>query len=149
MEEEIEYNQHIERKNIAREVMLTSIAEARNPGSKVQIFDFDMQKTRTLPKTEVGPMYYFCKLNAWNLTFYNFGNHEGSCYVWDETLGKKGSNEIASYLTKYVDDLMLRKPNTEEIIMYSDNCFGQNKNQIVFTAVILLAIKHKVTIRHR
>ena len=49
-----------------------------------------------------------------------------TCYLWNETEGKRGSNEIGTCLYQYLQSL----PNTDKhVCFYSDSCSGQNRNQ--------------------
>lgn len=43
--------------------------------------------------------------------------------MWDETVTKRGSQEIASCIYKYLKDL---EPGSNEIIFYRDCCPGLN-----------------------
>jgi len=47
-------------------------------------------------------------------------------YMYDETTGKKGSNECAS-LVKYCIDNYISE-EVEILHLFSDSCAGQNKN---------------------
>ena len=59
------------------------------------------------------------------------GTGDGSCYICDETQGKRGANEISSCLFDWLVSLDIR--NKYEIIgLFCDNCAGQHKNWILF-----------------
>lgn len=45
-------------------------------------------------------------------------------YVWDETIASRGADEVASCLSHYIK----KNVTTSHLIMYSDQCGGQNKN---------------------
>lgn len=62
---------------------------------------------------------------SYNLTLYNIVTGETKCYVWDETIAKKGANEVASVLKHFFENLNLE--NVEEIIFWTDNCPGKIK----------------------
>lgn len=111
--------------------------------------NFDMQKILTTPRADIGPLYYMSKLNVWNFSFFDLENHEGACYLWDETIGKRGSNEIASFLMIYLTTKITALPDIRYFQMYSDNCSGQNKNKNVFSMLIKIALKYNVKISHR
>lgn len=40
------------------------------------------------------------KYSMYNLTFYESQTQKGFCYLWDECDAKRGSNEVATCLTK-------------------------------------------------
>ncbi|KAJ8667250.1 hypothetical protein QAD02_008912 [Eretmocerus hayati] len=50
-----------------------------------------------------------------------------SCYMWHESTGNRGANDVASCLHGFLKAL----PNSvEHVTVYSDNCSGQNKNKM-------------------
>lgn len=79
-------------------------------------------------------MYYSRKYAVDNLYFYESITRSGFCFVWGESEGNRGANEIATILEKYVkdvDDL----GSVKSRILYSDSCPGQKKNRIVLAAL--------------
>lgn len=50
------------------------------------------------------------------------------CFFWHEGLGKRGANEIGTCLYKFLEELSTKHPD-KDIILYSDNCCGQQKNK--------------------
>ena len=88
---------HIQNNKIARQLMKDAKQLAEEDESICAI-NFDLQKILTTPRAEIGPLYYMCKLCIWNFTIYDMAKHEGLCNIWNETVGNRGSNEIASYL---------------------------------------------------
>ena len=56
---------------------------------------------------------------------------QGFCYVWDQTIAKRGSNEIGSCLYDYLKTNVDGK-GVREVIFFSDNCPGQNKKHFVY-----------------
>lgn len=58
------------------------------------------------------------------------GNDKSYCYFWHEGLGHRGVTEIGSCLLLYLQQLANLKPGTD-IVLYSDNCGGQQKNRYV------------------
>lgn len=57
------------------------------------------------------------------------------CYFWTESDAKRGANEIGSCIWKYLKALSDEVEGEEEVevIFYSDNCCGQNKNKYITT----------------
>lgn len=45
--------------------------------------------------------------------------------MWSENIAKRGNEEIASILYKH---FKTNRPIADKLIMYTDNCSGQNKN---------------------
>ena len=48
------------------------------------------------------------------------------CHVWDESQAKREVNEIATCVLKYIEEIARKRPQLD-IILYSDNCAGQQK----------------------
>lgn len=46
-------------------------------------------------------------------------------YCWDETIGSRGSQEIAACVKNHIK---VKAANTEHVVMYRDACSGQNRN---------------------
>lgn len=58
--------------------------------------------------------------------------------MWDETVAKRGSQEIASCLFKYLKEY---ESGAKEIIFYSDCCPGQTRN-IHINSMFLTLVNH-------
>ena len=127
-----EFSTHIHQKNRAREENEKDKQAAKeNPG--VHTVTFDLEAVLTTPCTLVSQLYYMRKLNVYNLSIYSLSDSKGYAYVWDEVNGRRGANEIATCLYKYLMNL----PNTKtHVILYSDSCRGQNKNHIVASSLL-------------
>lgn len=111
------------------------------------IISFDLQQTLPTPSLTVGLAFYLRK--AWT---YNFGIHDcvsgqGHMFMWTESVAKRGSSEIASVLLKY---LTSKPTRSENLLVFTDNCGGQNKNWLIM-ALWLQLVREKVykTIEHR
>lgn len=48
-------------------------------------------------------------------------------FLWGEETGHRGSDEMCSALIKFLTN----KPEIEKLIVFSDNCPGQNKNWVM------------------
>lgn len=86
---------------------------------------FDLQKTLPTPKITSNIQYYKRKLWTYNFCVHDIKTGRAQMYVWDEQTAKRGSNEISSCLSHFFQNV---NTQIEKIIMFSDNCFGQNKN---------------------
>lgn len=99
---------------------------------------FDMQSILQLPTSQVGPLYYKRKLTLHNFTIYECKKpNKGFCYLWPETAGKRGANEIGSCVLRYLKSL---DKTVRHVTFFSDCCSGQNRNQYV-CALLLYAIR--------
>ena len=56
-----------------------------------------------------------------------------SAYVYDEGVGKKGGNNVASLLVKELQrlNIMIQNETGKSLTFILDNCAGQNKNRMV------------------
>lgn len=61
--------------------------------------------------------------------------------MWDETIAGRGSQEIASCLYKYLNNLLDNGIN--EVIFYSDCCPAQNRNIYVSSMLLYLVRKRQ------
>lgn len=103
---------------------------AHQPEHKV--FTFDLEAILPLPYAGDAQIYYKRKLSSFNITIFD-DNKNGICFIWDETHGKKGSNEIATCLVKYIESL---PADVKEVTGWCDTCAGQNRNQYLIAALI-------------
>ncbi|WAR01366.1 hypothetical protein MAR_007924 [Mya arenaria] len=78
-------------------------------------------------------MYYMWKLCVYNQAFHSVSDIKAKCYLWSELNGKRGSNEISTCLQLYLSTL---PSSVNLVILYSDDCPCQNRNQIVATCLL-------------
>ncbi|CAG4936711.1 unnamed protein product [Colias eurytheme] len=140
------YSDHIRNKEIARALKNKYKEISISDYDKTLTTTYDFQKIHGIPHGQASILYYKRKLSVFNLTFYSLGQKEGTCYVWDETVAKKGATEVASCVYKYISEH--RQKGILNFNFISDNCGGQNRNRIVFLAYLLAARNFKVTITH-
>ena len=101
-----------------------------------------------LPKGDVSVFYYKSKLNVLNFTIYNAKTNACNCYIWDETNGNRGVNEIGTCVLDYIKSLS--EAGETEIIFYSDNCAGQQKNKFMLALYMYAVNKFEiVSITHK
>ena len=94
---------------------------------------FDMQAVLTTPIAGDAHIYCKRKLSVYNFTIYDNSSANGHCYLWDETEGGRGANEIASILLSYFHNL---PRSVRHFTSFSDTCAGQNRNQFVAAAML-------------
>ncbi|KAJ1518929.1 hypothetical protein ONE63_011464 [Megalurothrips usitatus] len=114
---------------------------------KMRVLTVDLQKVLYSPKSDMAEFYYKSKVSCYNFTLYDCSVREGHLYVWDQTVGKRGSDEISSCMLNYFERLC--KQGVSEFHIYSDSCTGQNKNQFLFSMYYMAAMKFNITIIHR
>ncbi|XP_050308273.1 uncharacterized protein LOC126744763 [Anthonomus grandis grandis] len=115
-----EFKRHLDRKTAARQARDQDKLIARGD-AQVLAFNFDLQSVLCRPKGPTGQIFYLRKLAVYNLTMYNLANQKVNCYLWDETQGKRGANEIASC----VYDFIMSHTKITTVRMMSDGCGGQ------------------------
>ncbi|CAG9765336.1 unnamed protein product [Ceutorhynchus assimilis] len=68
------------------------------------------------------------------------------CYVWDETEANRGVNEIGSCVLLYLQSLEEQASKTSnkvlDVIFYSDNCCGQQKNRFMMSMYLFAVQKY-------
>ncbi|ESO85470.1 hypothetical protein LOTGIDRAFT_154962 [Lottia gigantea] len=108
--------EHLKRKQQARNSKEKD--KTRDGGSITAVFD--LQQVMTVPKLNISSADYLRNLNVYNLTVLEFQSHQGHCYTWNETEGKRGTNEIASAITIWL--AAKDAEGFEHVILYSDSC---------------------------
>lgn len=68
---------------------------------------------------------FYSKLSVYNLCIHVANSNEVIMNIWDETIGGRGGNEIASCLLNIVLHGLGRYGR--KLIIWTDNCIGQNK----------------------
>lgn len=131
-----QFELHQKRKNDARQqksldkeqALLTSRTDHR-------VINFDLQKVLISPKTDIGEAYYSRKLATYNLSIFDIVSREGKCYMWYETIAKRGSCEIASCIYDYMKMI----GPVKHLVFYSDSCTGQQRN-LYFSSMCLYSV---------
>lgn len=135
MEIENDYLTHQREKNLSRE---EKKIDKERASENYQVSCFDLQATLPTPKGDVSTFYYKSKLSTYNFTVCDLNKKgQGSvmCFMWHEGQGKRGPNEIGSCLLKYLQRKSENyRGNDLEIVFFSDNCSGQQKNKFVLAA---------------
>ena len=131
------YRQHVARKNEAREEKERDKSLAKQNNS-VHAITMDLQSVLTTPCGNVSALYYARKLSVYNFTIYNQATGQGYCMLWNETQGRRGSNEIGSLLYLYLKEHV--PADVKHVIVTSDSTVSQNRNQYI-TSMLLLAVQ--------
>lgn len=127
------YNAHINEKKLSR---LEKEHDKTNLNNSV-VAVYDLQAVLPVPRGQISSFHYKSKLNCYNFTISDLYAKNAHCYFWNETEGKRGANEIGSCVLRYLQQLVHTRADSEEplnVIFYSDNCCGQQKNKYVVTA---------------
>lgn len=148
----IKYYSHLEEKDLVRK---EKELDKENANEKCIIAVYDLQAVMPCPRGDVSNFYYISKLNVLNFTIYELGSKDVNCYVWHEGEGARGVNEIGSCVLSYLRNLQDKIKDDFDVIFYSDNCCGQQKNKYMIAMYIyavtylenLNSITHKFLIK--
>nr|CAI5865121.1 unnamed protein product [Callosobruchus analis] len=89
---------------------------------------FDFMQNIQLPKTPVGDVFYYQQLTVSVFCIHNIKDNKAKMYIYHEGEAKKTGNEIGSFLLDYLRE---SSDDKTELHLFSDNCWGQNKNHTV------------------
>lgn len=140
------YDTHLKEKDLSRVEKRT---DKENADTDAIVAVYDLLAVVQLPKSNVSTFYYKSKLNVLNLTIYDLKTNNCNCYVWDESNAHRGVNEIGTCVMKYLKDRNDCAKN-QDVIFYSDNCAGQQKNKFMLSLYIFLIVNLNFnTITHK
>lgn len=147
------YKVHQEEKSLSRIEKDRDMKECQDPQSTKIVCTYDLQAVLPCPLGNSSAFFYKSRLNCYNFTISNAKYRETTCYFWHEGLGNRGSIEIGSCVYSYLLEVANNYPGCD-VIFYSDNCCGQQKNRFVFamyhfavTKLNINSIQHNFLIR--
>lgn len=88
---------------------------------------FDLEEVLMIPKRFESSLYYKRRLNTFNMTVYCLGTGDGYSYIWNEGIAHRGGCEVASCVYSFLKTMS--ECGKKKVVLYSDNCCGQNKNK--------------------
>lgn len=114
----------------------------------VETLSFDFQQNMPLPKVPSGDAFYLRQLWVQNFCIYSAKKKTGHFFMYDETICKKGANDVLSFLKYYIENLL--SPDVKILYLFSDNCCAQNKNHTLVRFLATLCYTGRFdTIIHR
>lgn len=111
----------------ALEAMKADSMRSQEINSEYSSAAMDLQKVLSLPTFTHSDMYYLRQLSNYNFNIHLADNKTGYMFLWHEGQSGRGANEIASCVLKGLTSSITTK---KVLTMWSDNCAGQNKNQM-------------------
>ena len=96
---------------------------------------FDYKQNIQLPQVPVQTIFYLQQLIVSAFCIHNIKNKTEILYVYHEGEGRKGPNEVCSFLDDYLKD---NPPDVTKIYLFSDNCGEQDKNHALSRYVLAL-----------
>lgn len=109
--------------------------------NEIEAIAIDFGKNLPTPNISTGEVYF-----RRQLTFYIFNVHilstgESIMYTYDETIGKKGSDDVASFLNDFFKTYLPIEVKT--LYIFADSCGGQNKNHTIIKMLHHITTKEK------
>lgn len=98
---------------------------------------FDYMQNLPLPLIPVQEMFYLRKLwlNVFNI--HDIRNERSVFYIYPEGEGKKGPNEVCSFILDFIKDI---PEEVKELHVFSDACAGQNRNHTLTRLLMALTM---------
>lgn len=121
-----------EKKKIHQEMAATFFTDLKDKfklakeRADVESVCFDYQQNMPLPKSPAGEVFYKRQLWVFNFGISSGKNDLHHFYSYDESVGRKSSNEPISFLSHYIENII--SPDVKILYIFSDNCVSQNKN---------------------
>ncbi|XP_050518028.1 uncharacterized protein LOC126892515 [Diabrotica virgifera virgifera] len=139
------YKDHIQRKSRAR-------AEKEHDKEKAQAGEFnlltmDLEAVKVCPYLTASALYFKTKLSCHNYTVYNLVTHHATCYWFDETASDLTASTFVNFLLDYLSQHCLA--NRLPIVIFSDGCTYQNRNNILSNALSAFSVKYQIVITQK
>lgn len=109
---------------------------AQQPNSTSSVISVDLEQVLFIPTLTHSQMFYSRQLSCYNLGVHISDNSTAHICLWNESISGRGGNEIASALLKILARQVF--PFKRNLIIWSDNCIGQNKNRMILFLMIYL-----------
>lgn len=137
-------NLHRNRAKAMQDLLKVETERSQN-SINVCVISFDLQQALPIPKLTTGPAFYCRKVWLYNLGVHSCTTGQGHMYLWTENQAKPGADEVALVLFKF----HYSKKEVDKLIIFTDNCAGQNKNWFLMAFWLQLVKEKKFkTITH-
>lgn len=137
--DEGEYQTHIQRKTEARDAKAEDKKLAQENPEELTIMTMDVQAVKLAPLLQASAIYFKTKLCVHNFTIFDLVTKDCHCYLWHEAEGGLEANIFATILFKHLQNYLEVHPRTKRIILYSDGCGYQNRNNCLANTLLHLA----------
>ncbi|GFY63022.1 uncharacterized protein TNIN_252751 [Trichonephila inaurata madagascariensis] len=127
------------------------VMSVNDKASNNEVFATDLQSVLLSLRSNVSALYYKTKLIVHNFTLYNIRKNKGYCYIWNECEGKLTSNEFSTIILTALGKFINQNPigDDQELILYSDGCTYQNRNEVFSNALLNFSMQNKITITQK
>ena len=117
---------HKRRAQAAYDMYAQNKAESSQADSNTVVITMDLEQALPTPHIRTETVFYLRQLWTYNFGVHVCNNNNGIMCVWGEHHAGRGSEEIVSCLMKVMP--LLESYDKEHLIVWSDSCYGQNKN---------------------
>ncbi|GFN95968.1 hypothetical protein PoB_002247400 [Plakobranchus ocellatus] len=107
----------------------TAARQAAQADTTIAAIAFDFAKNLSCPNVSTSDVYYRRQLSLHTFNVHSLANDSVTLYAYDETIGKKGADDVCSMLHHYFNSVVPAEVKTLEL--FCDSCAGQNKNWTV------------------
>lgn len=107
------------------------------PNSSICCLSMDLQQVMFVPSLTHSDMFYLRQLSCYNFNVHLGDTNRSFMCMWNEGVGGRGANEIASCLLRVLNNNVTNK---NHLVIWSDNCVGQNKNKMILFVLIFLVV---------
>lgn len=128
-DDEEQFVRHQRNKESSRDQKTKDKQRAKTDKSFV-VSTFDLEAVLPTPCSMVGDLYYKRCLSTYNLSFYSLGDGKGTCYLWDEVNGGRGSNEIGSCILMHINSVAEKNSHLKEITFYSRHLWWTKQKSV-------------------
>lgn len=105
-----------------RQIVQTAQCMSEN----IEVLTFGLGNSIDLPYIKASEDFQKRKLWVHQFCIFDEVRRKHTIYVWPESTASKGSQEIGCCLLRYLHDNL--PSETDQLILYSDPCYGQNRN---------------------
>lgn len=137
----IEKELHLRKSEEFYKEMSLKIKESKT-NDKIEVLTFDFQQNLPLPVVPSGDVFYKRQLWVYNFTIYCASKGKSYCYMYNESTGKKGQNEVISMIDHFIKNEI--SSSVKELYLFSDNCSAQNKNMALMQYLYTLVKGYKM-----
>ncbi|CAG9788155.1 unnamed protein product [Diatraea saccharalis] len=142
--QEESWKEHIEKKEKARKEKQEDIEKANR--GEIILIEVDFQAVKLAPLTHANAFYYKTKLACHNFTIYDIVKKQSTCYWFSED---QNNQLVASTFVSCLIYYLKKKCITAEkkpIIIFSDGCTAQKRNNVMANALLNFSMLHGVLI---
>lgn len=139
-----EYNNHISQKERARQEKEEDKIKAE--AGQAHVLAWDVEAVKLVPVNKAGILYFKSKLKNHNFSIYDMESTDCVCNWWHEA---EGGMDSSVFVTCAIDYLRENCTDDLPVIIWSDGCCYQNRNQMLSNALLDYAVQNKKTIQQK